>query len=355
MLKKKWGVFIFLFLLIEKSAHPWWDQGHQLVAQIAQDATDAHDVPFLSVQSLQMANTLLQVPIASPGSVVLSQNTNTLTKSASWADSIKSYKDNDYNTCHYIDVPVIDLNLVISRPEALARVIQVSRTGKNSIYCTESAIKTLIKPESRPVDKAIALRMIVHIIGDMAQPLHNATHNTDHGGNEKLLNPFFAINTLDGKQAKGFNMHALWDSTLGHFEQYPYNSSEIKNGSFTENEIQSVQKESMQMVHNDQLRMLPVNSIEVNSVSCAQWATDGYLLAHNVVYHNIPFSTEKSPKQGFYINLNQDPSYIEESERYIEPIMYTTGVRLAKLLTAIFDPEHAEKGYVDYVKSLSDL
>jgi hypothetical protein len=56
-----------------------------------------------------------------------------------------------------------------------------------------------------------ALRMIVHIAGDLGQPLHSG-NALDRGGNDEIV-------TLRGEQT---NLHTIWDSTLIDSEQMSY-------------------------------------------------------------------------------------------------------------------------------------
>ncbi|MEG3083747.1 S1/P1 nuclease [Sphingomonas sp. PB2P12] len=56
-----------------------------------------------------------------------------------------------------------------------------------------------------------ALRMIVHIVGDLGQPLHSG-NGRDRGGNDEIV-------TMGGKQT---NLHAVWDSGLIDMEDMSY-------------------------------------------------------------------------------------------------------------------------------------
>lgn len=352
------GLFTCAFFSLSCSAHAWWDQGHQLVAEIAQDATDANHMPFLSSQSKISIQTLLQIPIEHPGSVKLSQNTNTMTKSASWADSIKSYQNQDerYAECHYSGIPVKDLNYQISPVESISHVIQFYSTNMktyNSISCLKSAIKTLTKQETTETEKAISLRMITHLIGDLSQPLHSGEHDTDRGGNDLILKNGIKIFSTTHKQALATSMHALWDSTLGHFPQYNYNSNEVKNGIFSDTDVNSVKQESHEMVMKPDLRALPVNFYETSNVSVLHWVAEAHLTAQNIVYYNIPLTGEKTPHGLPFVDISENTPYFQNSISAVEPIIYESGVHLAKLLTAIFDPNHAEVGYVNFVNEVA--
>lgn len=63
--------------------------------------------------------------------------------------------------------------------------------------------KTLKDPKASLDERRLALRFIVHIIGDLHQPLHVGNGN-DRGGNDVKV-------TLFGKPT---NLHAVWDSAM---------------------------------------------------------------------------------------------------------------------------------------------
>jgi hypothetical protein len=62
-----------------------------------------------------------------------------------------------------------------------------------------------------PGDRVFALKFIVHLVGDVHQPMH-AGHADDQGGN-KVLVKF---------QGKDLNLHSLWDSALLDYEGMTY-------------------------------------------------------------------------------------------------------------------------------------
>ena len=63
--------------------------------------------------------------------------------------------------------------------------------------------KQLKDPKSSFEDKQLALKFIVHIIGDLHQPFHTGT-NEDHGGGKIKVNFFWKDSTL----------HRVWDEDL---------------------------------------------------------------------------------------------------------------------------------------------
>ena len=68
----------------------------------------------------------------------------------------------------------------------------------------------LSRPATPPAERVLALKFLIHFVGDLHQPLHASDHN-DRGGNCIELSP-----SQDGRET---NLHAYWDTgvveTLG--------------------------------------------------------------------------------------------------------------------------------------------
>lgn len=71
--------------------------------------------------------------------------------------------------------------------------------------------RTLRDPAASRADKALALRFIIHIVGDLAQPLHVGRPG-DRGGNDVKVR-FFGRET---------NLHAVWDGDLIDHERLSF-------------------------------------------------------------------------------------------------------------------------------------
>jgi hypothetical protein len=63
--------------------------------------------------------------------------------------------------------------------------------------------KMVNNPKSTPADKVLAIKMIVHLIGDLHQPLH-VGNGLDRGGNSVKLKYF----------NRTTNLHSVWDSKM---------------------------------------------------------------------------------------------------------------------------------------------
>ena len=70
---------------------------------------------------------------------------------------------------------------------------------------------TLQDPNASLADKQLALRFIVHLVGDLHQPLH-VGKCCDRGGNDVKVKWF----------GRDLNLHAVWDSALVDEQQYSF-------------------------------------------------------------------------------------------------------------------------------------
>jgi hypothetical protein len=75
----------------------------------------------------------------------------------------------------------------------------------------------LLDPKASIADKQMALRFVVHIVGDLHQPLHNGKC-CDRGGNDVKVTWF----------GKPTNLHAVWDSQLVDEEQLSFSELAAK-------------------------------------------------------------------------------------------------------------------------------
>ncbi|WP_194744979.1 S1/P1 nuclease [Thermaurantiacus tibetensis] len=81
----------------------------------------------------------------------------------------------------------------------------------DAVTALDRFARTIRDPAASPSDKALALRFAIHIVGDLAQPLHVGRPG-DRGGNDVKVR-FFGRET---------NLHAVWDSDLIDHERLSF-------------------------------------------------------------------------------------------------------------------------------------
>ncbi|WP_198162009.1 S1/P1 nuclease [Sphingomonas sp. TDK1] len=128
----------------------------------------------------------------------------TLADAANWADYMRMQSDSYWSKTtfnwHFVTIP----------DGKTYRQAGVPPEG--DAISALAKFRALVLDRTAPVAaRSDALRMIVHIVGDLGQPLHSGNAH-DRGGNDEIV-------TLRGQQT---NLHTIWDSTLIDGEQMSY-------------------------------------------------------------------------------------------------------------------------------------
>ena len=151
-------------------------------------------------------------------------------------------------------------------------------------------------PNATDEDKSLALKMVIHLVGDIHQPMHMG-HRSDLGGNRWSIR-YFKSPT---------NLHSTWDSKL---------PESAHKWSYTEWQQQID-------------RATPEEEAEIIAEGTPEkWGKECYLIASDV-YNTTPQDT----------NLSYD--YIAKWTPVIEQQFLRGGLRLADLLNSIFDPHYS--------------
>jgi hypothetical protein len=128
----------------------------------------------------------------------------TLAEAANWPDEMRSNQDPFWQKTsspwHYVTVGGIEYDRAPPEGDALGALAFFRRL--------------VLDPKTSPAHRQLALRFIVHIVGDLHQPLHNGRPG-DRGGNEIKVKWF----------GRDTNLHAVWDTTL--IEETGYSFTEL--------------------------------------------------------------------------------------------------------------------------------
>ena len=176
------AVFSVSLLLLPCPALCWWQEGHQVIARIA--------VRHLTPAALASVAEILDVD-NTPESVA-----NAMAAASTWADEVKT--DTSTGNWHFLNLTLQD-----SRSNMAERCPDDDcATARIRLFAAQ------LKAADPDADSAWsdqdALRFLIHLVGDLHQPLH-AISDADLGGNCELLDE-------PVEQAK--NPHAVWDGPL---------------------------------------------------------------------------------------------------------------------------------------------
>ena len=193
---------IFLGAVACGNAFGWGCEGHQMVALIASQ--------HLTPQARAAVDQLLQ---ENPIDPALSRfckpvATDAMADASTWADDVK--RGEKTGTWHYLDIPRGVEHADLMKYCAL---IGESKDGKDRPGCLFTALQyefEILKDRARPAaERATALRYIIHLVGDLHQPLHT-TGNDDEGGNCTVVTLF--------ENPKRTQLHGVWDyGIIAHF------------------------------------------------------------------------------------------------------------------------------------------
>jgi hypothetical protein len=118
-----------------------------------------------------------------------------------WMDDLRSLPRKDYpwSAWHYVDSPKTDDGSGFKLPQP-----------PHVVWAIGENLKTLRDPKAESGERAKALGMLFHWVGDIHQPLHTTTWD-DRGGNGYLIAGVHFSDLLPGQLA---NLHTFWDKAF---------------------------------------------------------------------------------------------------------------------------------------------
>ena len=252
----------FLSLAFPLISYCWGVTGHRVVAEIAQ----AH----LSSKAKKELQKLI--------------GRESLSQWANWPDFIKSDTTHTWDMTskwHYVNLPG---NL--SKDDFMVALKNL--TGEN-LYSQLQAMMMQLKDKGLPLEKRqIALRFLIHLVGDLHQPLHVGREG-DLGGNKISVTWF----------EKTTNLHSVWDNALVDFQQYSY----------------SEYAKTLDIANSSDVEAWQDSSLE-------EWFYDSYQLA-NKIYATVPTDGRLGYKYNYIFKRDLDMQLLKG------------GLRLARLLNEV--------------------
>ncbi len=217
----------------------------------------------------------------------------TLESVAVWADEIRGTAA-DEPRWHYDDVPVC--GPVPPRE-------QYCRGGQCNSAQLERLTTVLADSHAELRARNEALKWIVHLVGDIHQPLH-AADNGDLGGNRVLV-------ALAGVRTRGrLTLHGAWDSELVAL------ALETRRRQRPPRDIDTLALEARRL------------AAEAGQGTPASWASESNHLARNVAYRYPGFACGSVPER--IVVLDRD--YQREASGLVRERLLLAGARLANLL-----------------------
>jgi hypothetical protein len=247
-----------LFLLLAAPfAMAWGPEGHAIVALIAEKN--------MSASALRRSKTILRGA--------------SLEDVASWPDEVVHLLPSTA-PWHYIDIPLRDSTI---------NVVAECRKGDCVLVKTEQFLSVLKDPNALRPQKALALKFVVHFIGDLHQPLH-CENNNDEGGNTREV-------IFEGHPDR---LHWVWDTGL----------------------LQEIDPNPEQFAVELERQITPGDRRAWENGTIEDWILESHRLDQAVVYGDLG---RKNPAR-------IGPAYKRAADPVIERQLEKAGVRLAWLL-----------------------
>jgi len=259
---KKLLLFTFIIILSSFGEITAWGKiGHRTVGEIA----ERHLKPEVKEKVYELLD----------GESLASVST--------WADEIRSNPEFDkYSTWHYVNLP-LDKDYD-----------DVSHIGPNVVKMINTAIPILESPMAEKSVKQFWLKYLVHMVGDVHQPLHTGREE-DWGGNK--IDVYFK----GRKDAESLtNLHDLWDAGL--IDDFKMSHSDL----------------STHLINK-------YGSMPVEQRKAKDWANESHQFVPKIY----------ETKEGSYLSYD----YVYENFPIVEQRLYEAGIRLANLLNNIFSEQ----------------
>lgn len=178
-------IFVTVFFLTSFSSLAWNSLGHRLIGQIAYNNLNNAVKTRADIYNKALEPVYHQ---------------QTFVNAAPWMDTLRYVNDVWMKPFHYIDIPFSNDGTPLTPPEE-----------PNAVTAITNAEVVLHNQKSTDFNKGFSERILLHVIGDLHQPLHAASQfsqahpDGDRGGNLFYL----------GSNSVGSNLHAYWDNGGG--------------------------------------------------------------------------------------------------------------------------------------------
>jgi hypothetical protein len=280
------------------TARAWSARGHAMVADIA--------TQYLTPSAAAAVSQLLRDDLGADGKP---SGRSTLKEVASWPDELRETPEQRATGAyHFDDVPICGV------PD-------------KAKYCPDGKCGTvwfarqvaILKDRSQPHRaRNEALKWIVHLTGDLHQPLHASDHD-DRGGNDVKIT--FLGQREDppvaGRTSYPYNLHTAWDRLI------PYRLFDTSGGyeAFLANRPSAQTRADWEVGNMD------------------QWAAESFVLARDFIYPNLPIDFVCAKPITAVVPL--DARYDLLASVVVEMQLRKAGVRLAKVLNDILSEDAA--------------
>ena len=224
----------------------------------------------------------------------------------------------EYNTWHYVELPYTPEGAPLPDP-----------SQENVLYAIAIATDIVTGQKTRPgIDRDQALVMLLHLVGDIHQPLH-ATGRSDAGGN-KVTVPNIDDEIVQVMPARK-NLHYFWDSAyrrvlkdglaVNLYPEPPYMMDHPVEGHNAAAPL--IREQTTRLEKSYQAGPYPAGG------TTTDWAKESHALGYKYGYQQLPGGDGANP-------ATLDKTYVDNAREIASQRLIQAGHRLADLLNALY-------------------
>jgi len=286
--------------LLAGTAQAWGPIGHQAVGAVA----DA----MLRPRAQAVVADLLAEDLDRDGRP---SGRHTLSEVADWADEIRG-GPLDHPRWHYDNRPICD---------SASTPAQWCADGQCASAQLPALLATLADGRHPRAERNLALKWVVHLVGDLHQPLHAA--DLAEGGNAIDVDSAGTAARAHRRRHAAESLHAYWDSTLVNQTLHP------ADGAIAERALQRL------------LRDARATDAATRAAPPQDWAVESNDIAHHFALEldgvDCSLNHAHGRHEGPTVSLSRD--YLVRARRIVEQRLALAGARLAYVLNERLDPQ----------------
>jgi hypothetical protein len=264
----------------------WGDEGHEVIALIAQSRLDP------------TARKNLEALLAADTDTLTAPN---IAEAAIWADK---YRDSDRNGArqntrlwHFVDLELSAPDLdraCFGRPALPAGTLASNGPAQDCVVDKiDEFAAELANPSTGRSERVVALKFLLHLVGDLHQPLH-ASDDHDRGGNDKRV-------SAAGMRAE--TLHHYWDTDF----------------------VEQLGPDPQQIATKLMAHISAADARDWGQGNPADWAMQSFKVAKDDAYGQLPALDEVG-------KYRLTDTYVAMADRDVALQLSKAGVRLALLL-----------------------
>jgi nuclease S1 len=288
---------VLVSLLLVAPAWSWGSAGHHIIAIIAEQRLS----PAVreKIRALLMGGKYSIVDISTCADQLRSNSNGANRPGDAMCQTLAGEVPPTNGTWHYIDIPV----------PTQAKTLEAFCPQGDCVTAKIASFAETLRTSTDEGQRRQALLFLVHLVGDVHQPLHTVERACDKGGNSEWVGF-----SLDG-QHSDVKLHQVWDSKEIDLLMADYNVTD--EHALAEALIASIS---------------PAEAEKWTHATPEDMAWESYKIAVTRVYPAIPFQDFCGNQDSAPIETDLSLPYEEAGTRVVQLQLMKAGVRLAAIL-----------------------